>query len=173
MILRTVGLLSICWFVYDYFFNVWTAYHHHKTLLEENRWLYDHCIQNHRLRDHTDACDKVLHLFATSPLETVFSLSQVKDKMEDLYQHAGVWHDAASGFVARHKYWFLVIWLIAFLLLPSLLCVSLGKKGRLFLPSKRRRDNDGILSSSSSSSYEYDRTPHLLNRYRRNGCTVV
>ena len=116
-----VGLAAVGWGIYGTASSIWGRYTEHAAQQAENLWLHTHCMENERLRAHTDACDRIRPLFEETPLAFAFQ-PWLKTAME--------WHRDAQDFVMAHHYAFLLLWLMLFLLLPQLLISPFRKQDR-------------------------------------------
>ena len=114
-----VGLLCSLGALYSVGEGAWQRFKHHSQLQSENSWLYDHCMANEKLRLHTDACDRVVQLFQTTPLQAV--LSPTWSWWQTHLSILSGWQTAAHAFVMQHKHFFLIVWFVLFLTLPRLL----------------------------------------------------
>jgi hypothetical protein len=62
-ILEILGLL----FTLSALYTPYREYAQHSSVQADHQWLYNHCIENEKLRDVSDACDKVMLLFTRTP----------------------------------------------------------------------------------------------------------
>ena len=69
VILEWIGLACILVTLYVLSQSAWEAYSQQYNLQIDNQWLYNHCMQNEKLKEVTDACDTVLLLFQVTPLQ--------------------------------------------------------------------------------------------------------
>ena len=84
IILEVVGLVCSLTGLYSMSHSFFRSYSEHAKLQADNLWLYNHCLENEKLRDVSDACDKVALLFALSPLQHAMEQwAWVKDAVWD------------------------------------------------------------------------------------------
>ena len=115
-------------------------------LQAENVWLYKHCLENHaQLKAHTDACDRVMQLFAETPLQGALLYPAWAMAMS-VWERAGDWHAGATALVKEHRWVFVGVWLGLFLLLPRV-CWG-GAKAHEMQREVRLRTAAMLMSSS-------------------------
>jgi len=163
--LRWIGWAGFIWGIYSIGDSIKRDYYERARLQAENLWLYKHCLENAQLKAHTDACDRVTLLFVESPLEGALLHPAIRF-LKQMWEYLEEWHSMATDFVNGHRYMFIGIWLILFLILPRLCIFAFNHNTLLksFLDLKQERREARLRAAALISTVEQ---PHLLRQRRR------
>lgn len=153
--LRWAGSAALFWLFYSVGDSVRRDYVGRAQEQAENAWLYKHCQENVQLKAHTDACDRVAHLFAVSPLEGAL-LHPAVSLMHQAWVACWDAYALSVAFIGEHRYSFAALWLLLFMCLP-----------RLFLVHRLKNDERGLEEHLRAAAVISIAQPATFSRPRR------